>query len=66
MKRARIDDVWEAIQDLPMNQQKNVMNIAKNHGVTTRFVELVNNPELRQHNMDDWLQKYISELNSEE
>lgn len=66
MKRARIDDVKEAIKDMPVDKQRNVMGIAKTHGVTTRFVELVNNPEKRpKTSIDSWIQNYIDELKEE-
>ncbi|MGN0143918.1 MAG: hypothetical protein ACI398_02975 [Clostridium sp.] len=67
MKRARIDDVKEAIKDLPVDKQKNVMSIAKTHGVTTRFVDLINDPEEynKSRSMDSWIQNYIDELKNE-
>lgn len=66
MKRARIDDVKEVIKDLPVDKQKNVMLIAKTHGVTTRFVDIVKDPEYNKNRyMDSWIQKYIDELKEE-
>lgn len=66
MKRARIDDVKIAIKDFPVDKQRNVMLIAKTHGVTTRFVDIINDPELnKDQSMDSWIQKYIDELNEE-
>ena len=63
MKRARIDDVKDAIRDLPVDKQKNVMPIAKTHGVTTRFVDMINDPEYEKNrSVDSWIQKYIDEL----
>ncbi|WP_455793899.1 hypothetical protein [Clostridium butyricum] len=63
MKRARIDDVKDAIRDLPVDKQKNVMLIAKTHGVTTRFVDMINYPEYEKNrSVDSWIQKYIDEL----
>ena len=63
MKRARIDDVKDAIKDLPVDKQKNVMLIAKTHGVTTRFIDMVNNSEyVKSRSIDSWIQKYIDEL----
>lgn len=63
MKRARIDDVKDAIRDLPVDKQKNVMLIAKTHGVTTRFVDMINDPEYENNrSVDSWIQKYIDEL----
>ena len=66
MKRARIDDVKEAIKDMPVDKQRNVMVIAKTHGVTKRFVELVKSPEKRpKTSIDSWIQNYIDELKEE-
>ncbi|WP_294406707.1 hypothetical protein [uncultured Clostridium sp.] len=66
MKRARIDDVKDAIKDLPVDKQKNVMLIAKTHGVTTHFVDMVNDPEYnKSRSVDSWIQKYIDELKAE-
>ena len=63
MKRERIDDVKDAIRDLPVDKQKNVMLIAKTHGVTTRFVDMINDPEYEKNrSVDSWIQKYIDEL----
>ncbi|MGM9935146.1 hypothetical protein [uncultured Clostridium sp.] len=63
MKRARIDDVKDAIKDLPVDKQKNVMLIAKTHGVTTRFIDNIKDPEYaRKNSVDSWIQKYIDEL----
>ena len=66
MKRARLDDVKDAIKDLPVDKQKNVMLIAKTHGVTTRFVDTVNDPNYgKDRSVDSWIQKYIDELKAE-
>lgn len=66
MKRARIDDVKNAIKDLPVDKQRNVMLIAKTHGVTTRFLDIVNDPEYgKNQSMDSWIQKYIDEFKEE-
>lgn len=66
MKRARIDEVKEAIKNMPADKQRNVMEIAKTHGVTKRFVELANNPEKRpKKSIDSWIQNYIDELKDE-
>ena len=66
MKRARIDDVKDAIKDLPIDKQKNVMLIAKTHGVTKHFVDIVdivNDPKYdKNKSIDSWIQKYIDEL----
>lgn len=66
MKRARIDDVKEAIKHLPVDKQRNVMIIAKTHGVTTRFVDIVTDPEYKESSsIDSWIQNYIDELRNE-
>ena len=66
MRRARIDDVKEAIKELPVDKQKNVMLLAKTHGVTTRFVDIVTDPKYNKINStDSWIQKYIDELKEE-
>ncbi|WP_294375583.1 hypothetical protein [uncultured Clostridium sp.] len=66
MKRARIDDIKAAIKDLPIEKQKNIMLIAKTHGVTTRFIDIVNNPEHdKVKSIDSWIQKYIDDLKNE-
>lgn len=62
MKRARIDDVKIAIKNLPKKKQENVMRIAKTHGVSNRFVEIINNKE--EISNSDILQKYIDEMKS--
>lgn len=66
MKRARIDDVKDAIKDLPVDKQKNIMLIAKTHGVTTRFLDIFDDPEYdNNRSIDSWIQKYIDELKEE-
>ena len=66
MKRARIDDVKDAIKDLPVDKQKNIMLIAKTHGVTTRFLDIFDDPEYdNNRSIDSWIQKYIDELKQE-
>lgn len=63
MKRARIDDVKEAIKDLPADKKKNIMLIAKTHGVTKHFVNMINDPQYENNkSVDSWIQKYIDEL----
>lgn len=66
MKRARIDDVKDAIKDLPVDKQRNIMLIAKTHGVTTRFLDKINDPDhSKNKSIDSWIQKYIDELKEE-
>ena len=39
------------------------MLIAKTHGVTTRFIDNIKDPEYaRKNSVDSWIQKYIDEL----
>lgn len=61
MERARIDDVKESIKHLTKKQQKNVMLIAKTHGVTKRFLEIIEKPE-EDESVLDMIQIYIDEM----
>ena len=62
MERARIDDVKESIKHLTKKQQENVMLIAKTHGVTKRFLEIIEKPE-EDESVLDMIQIYIDEMN---
>ena len=61
MERARIDDVKESIKHLTKQQQENVMLIAKTHGVTKRFLEIIEKPE-EDESVLDMIQIYIDEM----
>lgn len=61
MERARIDDVKENIKHLPKKQQENVMLVAKTHGVTKRFLELIEETE-EEESVIDMIQVYIDEM----
>ena len=61
MERARIDDVIECIKHLTKKQQENVMLIAKTHGVTKRFLEIIEKPE-EDESVLDMIQIYIDEM----
>lgn len=61
MERARIDDVKESIKHLTKKQQENVMLIAKTHGVTKRFLEIIEKPE-EDESVLDMIQIYIDEM----
>ena len=66
MKRARIDDVKDAIKGLPVDKQRNIMLIAKTHGVTTRFLDTINDPDYSKNkSIDSLIQKYIDEIKEE-
>lgn len=61
MERARIDDVKENIKHLTKKQQENVMLIAKTHGVTKRFLEIIDKQE-EEESVIDMIQVYIDEM----
>lgn len=61
MERARIDDVKESIKHLTKKQQENVMLIAKTHGVTKRFLEIIEEPK-EDESVLDMIQIYIDEM----
>ncbi|HCW53754.1 MAG TPA: hypothetical protein DG753_08470 [Clostridium sp.] len=61
MERARIDDVKENIKHLTKKQQENVMLIAKTHGVTKRFLEIIDKKD-EDESVIDMIQVYIDEM----
>ena len=61
MERARIDDVRENIKHLTKKQQENVMLIAKTHGVTKRFLEIIDK-KYDDESVIDMIQLYIDEM----
>ncbi|NME81649.1 hypothetical protein [Clostridium sp. SM-530-WT-3G] len=61
MERARIDDVRENIKHLTKKQQENVMLIAKTHGVTKRFLEIIDKKD-DDESVIDMIQLYIDEM----
>ncbi|MDO5516685.1 MAG: hypothetical protein Q4F66_03970 [Clostridium sp.] len=61
MERARIDDVKDSIKHLTKKQQENVMLVAKTHGVTKRFLEIIEKPE-DDESVIDMIQIYIDEM----
>ncbi|MBQ3422848.1 MAG: hypothetical protein IJH34_14605 [Romboutsia sp.] len=61
MERARIDDVKENIRHLPKKQQENVMLVAKTHGVTKRFLEVIEKHD-EDESVIDMIQVYIDEM----
>lgn len=61
VERARIDDVKESIKHLNKKQQENVMLVAKTHGVTKRFLEIIEEPEDNE-SVIDMIQVYIDEM----
>ena len=61
MERARIDDVKESIKHLTKKQQENVMLIAKTHGVTKRYFEIIDKKD-DDESVIDMIQLYIDEM----
>lgn len=61
VERARIDDVKDSIKHLTKKQQENVMLVAKTHGVTKRFLEIIEQPE-ENDSVIDMIQVYIDEM----
>lgn len=62
MERARIDDVKDSIKHLTKKQQENVMLVARTHGVTKRFLEIIEKPEEEDESVIDMIQVYIDEM----
>jgi len=61
VERAKIDDVKKNIKHLPKKQQENVMLVAKTHGVTKRFLEIIEKPN-EEESVLDMIQVYIDEM----
>ncbi|OOM10515.1 hypothetical protein [Clostridium saccharobutylicum] len=60
MNRAQIDEVKEAIKNIPKKQQENVLLIAKTHGVNKAFLERIKNANSNKENLfEDPIEKYI-------
>ncbi|AGX43212.1 hypothetical protein [Clostridium saccharobutylicum] len=60
MNRAQIDEVKEAIKNIPKKQQENVLLIAKTHGVNRAFLERIKNANSSKENLfEDPIEKYI-------